>query len=76
MVPYGIFSFMTPVSPAPPPGLPVPVRRLWAAVLFGYMALGATLQSLPSYVVQHFHGGPLIAGTVVGIAFLATACAR
>ncbi|MFE7118051.1 MFS transporter [Streptomyces sp. NPDC057654] len=66
---------MTPVTPATPRPT-VPVRRLWAAVLCGYMALGATLQSLPSYVVGHFHGGPLIAGTVVGIAFLATACAR
>lgn len=53
-----------------------PVRRLWLAVLCGYLALGTTLQSLPSYVQQHFHGGPLLAGTAVGIAFLATACTR
>ncbi|GAB2745796.1 MFS transporter [Kitasatospora kifunensis] len=52
------------------------MRRLWAAVLFGYLSLGATLQALPTYVVQHFRGGPLIAGTAVGVAFLATACAR
>jgi MFS family permease len=45
-------------------------------VLCGYMSLGATLQALPSYVVQHFHGGPLVAGSAVGIAFFSTACAR
>jgi MFS family permease len=65
---YGTFSSMDSAS--------VPVRRLWLAVLCGYLALGATLQSLPPYVVQHFHGGPLVAGTSVGAAFLATACAR
>ncbi|GAA4236082.1 hypothetical protein GCM10022254_44830 [Actinomadura meridiana] len=55
---------------------PTPVRRLWAAVLLGYLALGITLQALPSYVTDHFGGGSLIAGTAVGIAFAATACAR
>ncbi|NLU76225.1 MFS transporter [Streptomyces sp. HNM0575] len=53
-----------------------PLLRLWSAVLCGYLALGATLQALPSYVVRHFHAGTLAAGTTVGIAFLATACAR
>ncbi|TCO48011.1 MFS transporter [Actinocrispum wychmicini] len=54
----------------------VPVRRLWLAVLCGYMALGATLQALPTYVIQRFHGGEAAAGTAVGIAFLATALVR
>jgi MFS family permease len=53
-----------------------PVRRLWLAVLAGYLALGATLQTLPGFVVQRFHGGPVDAGLAVGIAFAATACAR
>ncbi|RZU10974.1 putative MFS family arabinose efflux permease [Kribbella rubisoli] len=54
----------------------VPVRRLWVAVLFGYLAFGATLQALPSYVPEKFGGGALASGTAVGIAFLATACGR
>ena len=54
----------------------VPVRRLWVAVLAGYLAFGATLQALPSYVPEKFGGGALASGTAVGIAFLATACAR
>ncbi|WP_163509722.1 MFS transporter [Fodinicola acaciae] len=53
-----------------------PVRRLWLAVLCGYLALGATLQALPAYVPARFGGGALAAGTAVGIAFLATACCR
>lgn len=55
---------------------PTPVRRLWAAVLLGYLALGATLQELPGYVVQKYHGGPATAGVAVGSAFLAAALAR
>lgn len=54
----------------------VPVRRLWVAVLAGYLAFGATLQALPSYVPEKFGGGALASGTAVGIAFLATACGR
>jgi MFS family permease len=54
----------------------VPVRRLWVAVLSGYLAFGAALQALPSYVPEKFGGGALASGTAVGIAFLATACAR
>jgi MFS family permease len=54
----------------------VPVRRLWVAVLCGYLAFGATLQALPSYVPEKFGGGALASGTAVGIAFLATACGR
>ncbi|WP_350275423.1 MFS transporter [Kribbella sp. HUAS MG21] len=54
----------------------VPVRRLWVAVLCGYLAFGAALQALPSYVPATFGGGALASGTAVGIAFLATAAAR
>ena len=54
----------------------VPVRRLWVAVLCGYLAFGAALQVLPTYVPQKFGGGALASGTAVGIAFLATACGR
>jgi MFS family permease len=49
---------------------------LWVAVLLGYLAFGATLQALPSYVPEKFGGGALASGTAVGIAFLATACGR
>lgn len=54
----------------------VPVRRLWVAVLCGYLAFGAALQVLPAYVPEKFGGGALASGTAVGIAFLATACGR
>jgi MFS family permease len=54
----------------------VPVGRLWVAVLGGYLAFGAALQALPSYVPEKFGGGALASGTAVGIAFLATACCR
>src|SRR5689334_13629233 len=54
----------------------VPVRRLWVAVLCGYLAFGAALQTLPSYVPERFGGGALASGTAVGIAFLATAGCR
>ncbi|MDX3006154.1 MFS transporter [Kribbella solani] len=54
----------------------VPVRRLWVAVLAGYLAFGAALQVLPTDVPARFGGGALASGTAVGIAFLATACGR
>jgi MFS family permease len=54
----------------------VPVRRLWVAVLSGYLAFGVALQALPSYVPSRYGGGALASGTAVGIAFLATACGR
>ena len=53
-----------------------PVRRLWAAVLCGYMALGATLQELPGYLVARFGSGPALVGLAVGLAFAATALVR
>jgi len=53
-----------------------PVRRLWVAVFCGYLAFGAALQALPTYVPERFGGGAAASGTAVGIAFLATACAR
>lgn len=45
-------------------------------MLFGYLALGATLQELPDYVVDKYGAGPTIVGLTVGIAFLGTALAR
>jgi hypothetical protein len=35
----------------------VPLAQIWTAVLFSYLALGATLQELPRYVPQRFHAG-------------------
>jgi MFS family permease len=55
---------------------PAPVTRLWLAVLFGYLALGATLQELPGYLTARFHAGPLTVGVTVGLAFAGTALAR
>lgn len=55
---------------------PAPVRRLWTGVLLGYLALGATLQELPGYLVTHFQASIWTATVVVGIAFAATAIAR
>ena len=51
------------------PGQRVPVARLWASVMLGYLALGATLQELPSYIAVRFHAGPLVVGVTVGLAF-------
>jgi MFS family permease len=55
---------------------PAPVRRLWVGVLCGYLALGATLQELPGYVVSEYRQGPAVVGLVVGAAFAATALTR
>ncbi|GAA1993110.1 MFS transporter [Amycolatopsis minnesotensis] len=52
------------------------MRRLWAAVLCGYLALGATLQELPGYLTGTFAAGPAITGLTVGAAFAATAVTR
>jgi MFS family permease len=53
-----------------------PTRRLWLAVLCGYLALGATLQELPAFLASKFHVGPAVTGLVVGAAFAATAAGR
>ncbi|WP_405064329.1 MFS transporter [Kribbella sp. NBC_01505] len=45
-------------------------------MLCGYLAFGAALQALPTYVPTRYGGGALASGTAVGIAFLATACTR
>jgi len=52
------------------------VVRLWIAVLGGYLAFGATLQVLPTYVQARFGAGTAMTGLVVGIAFAATAVLR
>ncbi|MBU3066370.1 MFS transporter [Nocardia sp. NEAU-G5] len=54
----------------------VPLIRLWLAVLAGYLALGATIQEMPAFVVHRFGGGPVLSAGAVGIAFLATALGR
>jgi MFS family permease len=54
----------------------VPVRRLWGAVLCGYLALGGTLQELPGYLADRFGAGPALTGLAVGLAFAATALGR
>ena len=53
-----------------------PTRRLWLAVLCGYLALGATLQELPPFLASKFAAGPAATGLVVGAAFAATAAGR
>ncbi|GAA3510889.1 MFS transporter [Actinocatenispora rupis] len=63
------------VTVAAPPTV-TPVRRLWVAVLCGYLALGGTLQILPAAVVTRFGAGPATVGLVVGAAFAATAVLR
>jgi MFS family permease len=55
---------------------PAPVARLWAAVFLGYLALGATLQALPTFMITTLHASAWIAGLAVGIAFGATALSR
>lgn len=54
----------------------VPIRRLWTAVLCGYLALGATLQELPGYVTGDLGRGTAAAALAVGAAFAATALVR
>lgn len=48
------------------------IKRLWAAVLCGYLALGATIQALPGLHL----GGPATTGALVTAAAAATAIAR
>nr|CEL22993.1 Transporter, putative [Kibdelosporangium sp. MJ126-NF4]CTQ90133.1 Transporter, putative [Kibdelosporangium sp. MJ126-NF4] len=52
------------------------MKRLWLAVLCGYLGLGATLQVLPEWVITRLHGSAAAAGAAVGVAFFATALAR
>jgi MFS family permease len=54
----------------------VPVARLWAAVLAGYLALGATLQELPGLLQSRFHAGTAEVAFLVGLAFAGTATGR
>jgi MFS family permease len=53
-----------------------PVARLWCSVLAGYLAFGATLQTLPIWLPSRFGAGAATVGLAVGIAFLATAVCR
>lgn len=53
-----------------------PINRLAASVFLGYLGFGATLQLLPAWIAQRLHGGPLVVGLAVGIAFGAAAICR
>lgn len=53
-----------------------PVSRLWFAVLFGYLSLGAALQVLPAYTERRFAAGPATVGLVIGLPSLAAAALR
>ena len=53
-----------------------PIKRLAASVFLGYLGFGATLQLLPAWIAQRLHGGPLVVGLAVGIAFGAAAICR
>lgn len=53
-----------------------PVVRLWLVVLFGYLALGATLQVLPGFLTHRFLAGPVLIGLVISVAWLAAAALR
>lgn len=61
---------------AHPADAPSPTTRLAVSVFAGYLAFGATLQLLPPWIAQRFHGGPLAVGVAVGIAFGAAAVCR
>lgn len=60
----------------PVPATGSPIARLAASVFLGYLGFGATLQLLPAWIAQRLHGGPLLVGLAVGIAFGAAAICR
>ena len=41
-----------------------PAFRLWLIVLCGYLALGETLQVLPSMTASRFEAGPVLVGPI------------
>jgi MFS family permease len=53
-----------------------PAIRLWLIVLCGYLALGETLQVLPSMTASRFEAGPVLVGLVISVASLAAAAMR
>jgi len=53
-----------------------PAFRLWFIVWCGYLALGATLQVLPSMTARRFGAGPVLVGLVISVASLAAAAMR
>ncbi|GGX83908.1 MFS transporter [Streptomyces hiroshimensis] len=72
---------MSAPAPAPAeesrkPAQEAPVVRLWLAAFCGYLSLGATLQTLPSFTEDRFHAVPWAVAAVVGIASLAAAVCR
>jgi MFS family permease len=60
----------------PVPATGSPIRRLASSVFLGYLGFGATLQLLPAWIAHRLHGGPLVVGLAVGIAFGAAAICR
>jgi len=65
------------IGPDAPSTTPVaPIKRLAASVFLGYLGFGATLQLLPAWIAQRLHGGPLIVGLAVGVAYGAAAICR
>ncbi|MFF7728550.1 MFS transporter [Streptomyces sp. NPDC008001] len=69
-------------APAPAPAeeahqpQQAPVVRLWLAAFCGYLSLGATLQTLPSFTEDRFHAATWTVAAVVGVASLAAAVCR
>jgi MFS family permease len=61
---------------APVSAAGVPIKRLATSVFLGYLGFGATLQLLPAWIAHRLHGGPLVVGLAVGIAFGAAAICR
>ncbi len=54
----------------------VPVRRLWLAVLLGYLAMGAALQTLPAWAESRFGSTPGEIGVTVAAAGFTAMLAR
>ena len=52
------------------------IYRFYAAVLCGYLALGATLQVLPMFMIQAFHANSLIIAAIITITSIAAAITR
>jgi MFS family permease len=66
------------VAVRPESGTPcgVPFFRLWAGTFGGYVAVGATLQSLPDYLTARFGLGPAGVATTIALASVAAAAMR
>lgn len=54
----------------------VPVRRLWLAVLLGYLTMGAALQALPAWAASRFGSTPGAIGVTVAATGFSAMLAR